>query len=162
MTVEQMTIIPGFPDYLVTDHGRVLDSKHREMTRSPNEWGVLTVGLTKHGKQHRRSIKKLVAESFVSGQTEIFDTPILLDNDQENLFAGNMLWRPRWFAIEYSVQFHLEEPWWNAGPLVDDHDNQYETIYDFVQATGSLFRDVRTGLMNTTPIFPHGFVLEFI
>ena len=75
------------------------------MMLSFNQYGLLTVGMMHCGTQFRRSVPLLVAEAFVPGGTEIFDTPICLDGDPENLRANNLAWRPRWFAIKYKKQF---------------------------------------------------------
>jgi hypothetical protein len=160
---ELFVIIDEFPDYVVSSHGRVLNARGKEMTKSPTQHGDLTVGLMRDGEQHRRSIKTLVARAFVRQENEIFDTPILLDWDRGNLNWWNIAWRPRWFALMYIRQADEAESWWYAGPLRDTkHGGEYENILHAAMSTGSLVRDIRQGLMNHSPVFPTGAIFEFI
>ncbi len=75
------------------------------MKLTMNRENILTVGLMHCGTQFRRSVPVLVANEFVPGGTEYFDTPIHLDGDPENARANNLTWRPRWFAVKYKRQF---------------------------------------------------------
>jgi hypothetical protein len=38
-------------------------------------------------------------------RSEAFDTPINLDGDRFNCCLQNLMWRPRWFAVQYNRQF---------------------------------------------------------
>ena len=103
--IERGVLIEGFPNYEITNFGRVFNVKTgREMTLSPTMSGDLTVGLVRDGIQYRRSVKNLVARAFVPGETSIYDTPIQIDRDKYNLHVSNIVWRPRWFAIKYALQ----------------------------------------------------------
>lgn len=159
MYFDVMTI-PDFPNYDITVEGKVFNAKTgREMTLSPTQSGELTVGLMKGGIEYRRSVKVLVARAFVDGETESFNTPILLDMNKENLHADNIRWRPRWFAHKYARQFH-DEPfpsWYYNGPIYD-HENgtQYATIVNAAMTHGFICLDIRLGLLNETRVFPTG------
>jgi hypothetical protein len=72
--------------YEVSNFGRIYNIQTgREMVLSPTLQGILTVGLMSENhdgypnRQYRRSVKRLVAEAFVPGETDLFDTPIQLD-----------------------------------------------------------------------------------
>jgi hypothetical protein len=156
--------IPEFPDYQIGDDGTVYSFRRGLfMTHSPTAHGEMTVGLTApDGKQHRRSVKVLVARSFVDGEDEVFDTPILRDGDRENLNADNIVWRPRWFALLYVKQFDEPKSWWYAGPVVDDTLGVvYENILHAAIETGTLLKDIRTALMNHNRVFPQGYTFRF-
>lgn len=104
--METWRTIPEFDRYSVSDEGRVRnDDTGRIMKLTMNQYGVLTVGLMYRGTQFRRSVPLLVAEAFVPGGTQIFDTPVCLDGDRFNCKANNLNWRPRWFAVKYNRQF---------------------------------------------------------
>jgi hypothetical protein len=150
--------IEDFPDYGITPLGEVFNLRRKtEMAHSLNYSGEHTVGLTRDGRQYRRSVKVLVARQFVEGETDIFDTPILLDGDRANLKPENIVWRPRWFALMYQRQFDEFEDWWWVGPVVDDtHGAVYPSIFDAAIMTGCLVKDIRTGMMNRTRVFPTG------
>lgn len=95
-----------FPRYSISDQGRVQnDNTGRILKLTMNRDMILTVGLMYSGTQFRRSVPVLVANEFVPGGTEYFDTPIHLDGDPFNCRANNLAWRPRWFAVKYKRQF---------------------------------------------------------
>lgn len=154
--------IDEFPGYFITRDGQVYNSRQQALTRSPTAYGDLTVGMVRNGHQHRRSVKVLLARAFVPGETEVFDTPILLDGDREHLEPANIKWRPRWFALMYAKQWDHVDQWWFAGPVVDiTTGEEYEHILHAAVDTGSLVRDIRTGMMNRTRVFPEGGQFEF-
>ena len=101
--------IPEFPRYSVSNEGRVKnDLTGRIMRCALNQQEVLNVGLM-NGHQRHRSVPLLVATAFVSGRSEIFDTPICLDADPWNCRANNLVWRPRWFAVRYKRQWRDQD-----------------------------------------------------
>lgn len=150
--------IPGFA-YFVTSDGRVINIKtERDMIFTPTQAGELTVGLMREGKQHRRSVKVLVAEAFVDGKDELFDTPIQLDGNRENLRADNILWRPRWFAWRYIRQFNDPIPsWYYIGPIYDASNNmEYRSIHEAAITNGNLCEDIHESILYGRPVFPGG------
>jgi len=154
--VEYGRTIEGFPNYEITNRGRVFNIKTgREMVLSPTLAGDLTVGLTKNGYQHRFSVKCLVARVFVVGETEIFNTPILLDNDKHNLSSDNIVWRPRWFAWRYTRQFAEPHNWYFFGPLIDRVSmTQYANYQEAVMRNGLLYADIFESIYNDKLTFP--------
>lgn len=155
--MEEMRTIYPFSNYGITNWGRVFNLKTgREMVLSPTEHGELTVGLMHEGTQYRRSVKVLVAKAFVEGENDIFDTPLLLDGDRDNLRADNIVWRPRWFALAYIQQFDDEPEYYSAGPVLDSNGNEYEDVLEAAMMTGSLCKDIRDSIFNDTRVFPHG------
>lgn len=156
--MEEFRVIPEFVLYAVSNYGRVLNLKtDREMTYSPTQYGELTVGLMKNGKQRRRSVKRLVAETWVPGQSLHFDTPIQLDGNRANLHHSNIVWRPRWFAWKYHQQFDWMPEWVKLGPIIDHVTGRYhENILQCVVTTGTLYEDIRKSIDYGTPVFPDG------
>ncbi len=98
--------IPDFPDYEVSNYGQVRNVRYESVLRPTmsNPW-TIKVGLVRDGRQTSRSLKHLVAETFVEGRDDLFNTPIQLNGDFTDVAAWNLLWRPRWFAVRYSRQF---------------------------------------------------------
>jgi len=104
--METWSQISEFPRYSVSDLGRVRnDDTGRIMKLTMNRENILSVGMMHCGTQFRRSVPLLVAQAFVPGGTEYFDTPVCLDGDPFNIRANNLTWRPRWFAVKYKQQF---------------------------------------------------------
>lgn len=151
----QFVPIEEFPDYYVNEEGIIINSiTGREMVLSPTEHGDLTVGMMKNGVQYRRSVKGIVARTFVEGSTALFDTPILLDGDKHNLNVNNIVWRPRWFAHLYSRQ--LAEPypeWYYDGPIMSGNI-RYHTIFEAAMIHGILCRDIYESIRRRDPVFP--------
>ncbi|MET0785776.1 MAG: NUMOD4 domain-containing protein [Paenisporosarcina sp.] len=150
--------IEGFPNYVVSNYGRVFNiATDRELTLShtTKDGGDLSVGMFRDNRQHRYSVKCLVARAFVEGETELFNTPVLLDGDRFNLRADNIVWRPRWFACTYVRQFSRLSTWINFGPIVDvTTGTKYDTIYDAATTNGLLLVDVMDSVFNEKIVFP--------
>lgn len=148
--------IYDFENYEVTNHGRVFNIKTgREMVLSPTMNGDLTVGLVRDGHQYRYAVKGLVAREFVSGETVMFNTPILLDGNKRNLHAENIMWRPRWFAWMYTRQFSGQHAWYLFGPILDTTTNlMYENYLEAAMTHGLLCTDIKESIYNGTKVFP--------
>lgn len=103
---EEWKIIESFPDYSVSNYGRVRTDKSGRILRcNENQYGLLQVGLMHEGVQKHRSVPLLVAKAFLPEVPGPFDTPINLDGDRHNNRVENLMWRPRWFAVKYNQQF---------------------------------------------------------
>ena len=160
---EQFRQIPEFMMYAVSNYGRVINLKSgREMTYSPTQYGDLTVGMMKNGKQWRRSVKVLVAKAWVPGESLIFDTVINKDSDRRNNHYTNLAWRPRWFAWKYHHQFYAPPTWAHHGPVMCV-ETQY--VYDSIGAVaveeGVMMDDVRKSITFGTRVFPTGHTYKF-
>lgn len=149
--------IKGFPGYEISNHGRVFNlNRNKEMVLSPTMNGDLTVGLTRGGTQYRFSVKGLVAREFVEGESDEFNTPVLLDGDKYNLYYENIVWRPRWFAWKYSRQFSHPEAWYLQGPIYEVTDGVlYESFLDAAIRNGILCSDIRQSIYHgEMTVFP--------
>lgn len=149
--------IEEFPTYEVTNHGRVFNiHTGREMVLSPTQHGDLTVGLVRNGYQHRFSVKGLVARAFVPDGDIVFNTPVLLDGNKNNLNSENIVWRPRWFAWKYTRQFTHPEEWYLIGPIQDESGEIYDNYMDASVRNGVLCEDIRESVYTITheEVFP--------
>lgn len=154
--------IDNFPTYQIDENGRIMNTTNLTFLNTSIVTGnIVRVNLWWEGRQHSRSLAKLVAEHFVYGKNDVFNTPIHLDGDKLNCSAPNLMWRPRWFAWHYTHQFEtLEHPSSKHafGPVVRDEDGVfYETIYDAAVACGLLFEDIYKSVKLGTGVFPHGY-----
>jgi hypothetical protein len=155
MEIEWVTI-PDFPDYLISNQGDVLNkSSGRWLHKSYTKEGAVKVGLVRLGKQYTRSVKVLVAESFVPGKDETFNTPIHLDGNEDHNSEDNIVWRPRWFAWKYTNQFHNVTENDHIGPLREiATDIRYYDIYQAAISNGLLFVDIRKSIALRESVFP--------
>jgi NUMOD4 motif len=106
---ERWQELDEFPDYAISSFGEVTNIK-TSMPRktSINQQGIVKISLYQGRELITRSVAVMVAEAFCEGQTEFFNTPIHLDGDRQNCRADNLMWRPRWFAVQYHRQFEID------------------------------------------------------
>lgn len=152
----EWTPISEFPGYLVSNYGDVVNgSNGRWLQKSMTQRGSYKVGLYFDGKQHTRHVSVLVAEAFVPGRDDVYDTPIHLDGDKTNCRADNIAWRPRWFALAYANQFNHISDNDRLGPLRDiATDQRYFDIVEVATLHGLLFKDVRRAIVMQESVFP--------
>jgi predicted GNAT superfamily acetyltransferase len=151
--------IEEFPRYSISNFGHVVNkATGRYMALTKNKAGIVKVGLMKDdGNQYQRSVKVLVAEAFVPGRDEVFNTPIQLDGDQTNLRADNIVWRPYWFAWKYTNQFEYIKPvHTNKRRRIMDVKTLelYQNVYEVATTHGLLFVDIWRSIHFHEPIFP--------
>lgn len=113
--MENWTTLEEFLLYEVSDHGGVRNIKTGRILRAvPNGGETLMVTLRKDGRNHHRSVRRLVAETFLGNpeESDPFQTysVILLDGDPYNNHVNNLDWRPRWYAIKWGQQLRATRP----------------------------------------------------
>lgn len=153
---EQWLPIEGFPMYLVSDAGRVINKETNRIIQSSYTRSLVEkVGLIAGDRQYTRSVKLLVADAFVPGRTDIFDTPIHLDGDPMNNYAMNLMWRPRWFAWKYTHQFTEPQPGARRGPVKDlETGIVYRDIQEASIRNGLLIEEVTRSINVKVSTFP--------
>lgn len=157
---EQWTKIEGFPSYLVSDLGRVMNHDTEQIkVPSVNQQGIAHVNLSLEGTQNRRSVAILVANAFLPPpERNTFDTPIHLNGDRMDARACNLMWRPRWFARRYHLQFSEPPPYGYTGPIeLLDKDECYRTVRDCAMTYGLLEKEIVVAAHNSQPVFPFWF-----
>jgi NUMOD4 motif len=163
--LETWEIIEEFPDYMVSDLGRVANrSTGQLLTMSLVQYGVPTVGLMRDDKQHRRSVPMLVAKTFLPAPPrEDFDTPIHLDGNRSNCKADNLMWRPRWFAIRFHRERRIGQ--YEEWPVLVQNQNTgevFRSIKECARVYGLLETELHLGIANKEPVFPEGAYFRFI
>lgn len=134
-----------FPDYAVNDLGEVYNMKTGLCRKtSINQYGIVKISLYKNGKElNTRAVAVLVAEAFVEGKTDFFNTPVHLDGDRMNCRAENLMWRPRWFVVQYHRQF--QDPDFHHMDVRLEHlqtGKEYESVKDACMDLGLIYKDV--------------------
>jgi hypothetical protein len=157
--------IDEFPQYSVSTHGRVMnDLTNRLMIHTPVQYGIPTVGLTRDGRQHRRSVPLLVANAWLPyPQRDDFNTVIQLDGVRANCHVDNLMWRPRWFAIE----FHKERianpfPNWDRPIKLMETGEEFDTPSDCATYYGLLEKEIFLAILNKTAVFPEWFHFRYV
>lgn len=153
---EEWKLIKDFPKYSVSNYGRVRrDSTGRILAHTPNQYGVVCVGLMRDHRQYNRSVPRLVARTFIPRPLGAFDTPINLNGDRYNNYVDNLMWRPRWFAVQYNRQFHDPYP----NPIdrsIRDKKTQeiFPNSFSCAIRFGILEKDVVLSILNRTYAWP--------
>lgn len=152
---EKWSVITDFPMYKVSTHGDVLNHITGNLiSTSRTKGGLVKVGLVRDGVQYTRSLALFVADAFVIGRSDIFNTPIHLDGDQTNNRADNLMWRPRWFAWKFFHQFEASQ-YQKRGPIVDLATGiWYPTIRDVATTHGLLIKDIMYDIPHKSGVFP--------
>lgn len=153
---EQWAAIYEFPEYSVSNFGNVRSNKSgRLMSVSPNQYGVVQVGLMKNGVQYHRSVPLLVAKAFLPIKPGPFDTPINLDGDRQNNHIDNLVWRPRWFAIKYNRQFRFPYRDRINKPIVDKKTGDVSlNSIDCASKYGLLEEEIVISILTRTYVWP--------
>lgn len=162
---EEWVVIPNFPRYEVSSESRFRNVDTGKILQvTPNQFGDLTIGFMRDGRQYRRSAKVIVARAFVLGEDYKFNTPILLDGNKNNIHHSNIVWRPRWLAWEYVRQFDNDRQpiWYFHGPLEDRAGNRYDTVFQCSTEIGSLCKDIVRSIREGTPVFPGGEIFHYV
>lgn len=153
-TRERWHELDEFPDYAISDLGEVHNIKTGMPRKtSINQQGIVKISLYVGRELITRSVAVMVAEAFVEGQTEFFNTPIHLDGDRENCRADNLMWRPRWFAVQYHRQFQSPEFHQMDVPILElTTGNQYVCVKDACMDLGLYYNDVYRSYIQERPI----------
>lgn len=148
--------VEGFPGYSVNPLGQVRkDSTGRLLVTRINQYGVPYVGLMYNGKQHIRSLPRLVATAFIEPKNEHFDTPINLDGDRLNNHVTNLTWRPRRYAVHYVNQFKDPYEFPIETPLREtDTREEFPNSLAAACNYGLLEREVVLSILNNTLAWP--------
>ena len=90
---EQWEPIRGFPNYSISDKGRVwsMSSQKFMKLKSMDDHGHLGVVLSRHGEKHYKYIHRLVADAFVPNP---YNLPIVrhLDDHPDQNYKENLAW----------------------------------------------------------------------
>ena len=154
---EEWRTIPAFPNYSVSNTGHVrLDRLNRVLNPSRNQHGHLKVNLVKNGNAYTRHVNHLVAKAFNKEPTRRdFDSVVHLDGDKTNCAADNLVWRPRYFAIKYHLQF--DTPYFKKkSPAIENTKTgeKFKSVQEAVVHYGLLFNDIVAAIHTRTYVWP--------
>lgn len=162
---EAWSIIEEFPDYSISNHGRVRSERTGRLLRiNVGRGGHASVGLMGHEfRQIRRSISGLVADHFMEpSPNPAFDTPIHLNGVIQDCHLYNMVWRPRWFSMKYHAQF--KNPPLSIPDSISDRDtgNVYDNPLHAAMVNGILVEEIMNSLLNGADCWPTHQVFELV
>lgn len=160
---ERWSELDEFPDYAVSDLGHVHNIKTGMPRKtSVNQQGIVKISMYQGRELITRSVAVMVAEAFCDGRNDLFNTPIHLDGDRENCRADNLMWRPRWFAVQYHRQFQSPEFHASNVHIVDvDSGREYYSVKECCMTLGLYYNDVYRSYVHgrQIPMTRHEFAL---
>jgi hypothetical protein len=154
--MEEWVPLLGYPGYSVSNLGRIRnDKRERVLTVVRTQTNYPFVGLVKDGQQVKRSVSKLVIETFIPRPaTPLFTTPIHFDGDLSNCRVDNLDWRPRWFALRHTRQFRVEQEE-HPEPVREIKTGEiFDNMWGAVFRYGLLYSDLFLAILNNTYVFP--------
>lgn len=154
---EEWRQIAAFPDYDVSNLGRVKNTKYdRILAPSVNSHGHAKVKLMGYGRANTRQINHLVALLFLEPPSrEDFISVIHLNGDKADCRVENLMWRPRFFTIRYHKQF--ETPMWKRTkvPVVDiATEIEYKTAQEAAMTFGLVLTELLSAAYNKRRVWP--------
>lgn len=162
--MEQWQVIQEFPDYEVSDYGRVRSLETgRIKVPTKNQQGIPNVLFMRDFDQYRRSVAVLVATEFVPQPKFTFNTPLHLNGDRGDNTASNLVWRPRWFVLKYYNQFRpgyrpaVNEPIEDASTH-RQFKNSLEAAIEF----GLIDIEIFLAMSNRTVVFPTNQTFQYV
>ena len=153
---EKWSVLDEFPDYAVSDQGRVMTIK-TELIKTPslNQQGIPNVLFVVDGVQHRRALARLVADMYIPRPHMHFDTPINLNGDRLDCRRENLMWRPRWFAMKYHRQFKPGYVPAINKPIIETRSgDEYANSLEASKVNGILDDEILIAMLNRTYVFP--------
>ena len=166
---EEWRKVKGFPLYEVSNTGSV--------RRIGNSWplspkmakgGAWFVKLSMGGPPISKTIKSLVAEAFVPRpegcDPELWDTPVQLVVDTDVIRADKIVWRPRWFAIQFRRQINECDTlhYWDQPVMNLNTGNQHASILTASLHDGTLMKDIYRSAGEGRATFPDGYRYDFL
>lgn len=143
---EKWAVIPEFPLYSISTHGRVQNNRtRRTLATSTTSFGHVKVKLRPpHGDPRTMSVPLLVAQAFIEPPDPLCDNVILLDGNLQNVHVDNLGLRPRWFAWKYARQLRTEyhKPYHTMSIYCEDTNRIYPSTIACGMEHGLLFRDI--------------------
>ena len=154
--MEDWVPLLGYPGYSASTQGRIRnDRRERVLTvvQLPTTYGY--VGLIKDGIQVKRSVSKLIGDTFLPKPPQpSFNTLTHFDGNLSNCCVDNLDWRPRWFAMKHTMQFRRELPIYPDPVRELKTEEIFDNAWDAVFQFGLLYMDLILSIYNKTYVFP--------
>lgn len=159
MTDELWMRLPEFPNYEISDLGRIYNlPRQKFMATSKTTHGHLKISLVNRFGRHDRSVALMVAQMFVQPPDLLCDRVVIRNDDLEDVRAVNLMWRPAHFAWKYIRQLRTETlPGYYCNLEVMNMITKvkYKNIIDAGLEEGLLFEDIWRSTYTGNSVYPH-------
>lgn len=154
--------IHEFPSYEVSNHGRIRNGRTgRILALRQNQQGITMINFSAEGVMYTRSVALLVAEAFLPEPPSLFTSVINLDGDRTNNHANNLMWRPRWFAVQYHRQLKRRPQQFNSQIVLIDTFEVFDHPREAAMKYGLLERDIIMDLHNQKGVWPDHYEFRY-
>jgi hypothetical protein len=165
---ERWVPLQDYPGFVISNLGVIYNQEsQKKVSASRATGGNLRVNLrNENGEFETRSLARLVALTFVSIPFPDFDTVVQLDGSHNNVAASNLVWRPRWFALEYRGQFEspgilFHRDRYAVGPIRNGMTGKvYSSVAEAAINEGALAENILEALKFGEAIWPFNFYYE--
>lgn len=148
--------IEGFPDYQVSNLGRVLHLERPNTTRktSINHQGFPTLVLfhkAHTGARYVRHLNKLVATAFLGPPPPKMDSVWHLDGDLQNCQADNLRWDMRARVLEWN-DMHRTGPKLRTPQVMDNKTGHiFDNAFEYAIHVGDIETAIATHIERYPP-----------
>lgn len=149
--------IEGFPDYEVSNLGRVIhiDRPNTPRSTKPNHKGFPTLVLfnKEHsGTRYLRQLNSLVAKAFIGPPPPRMDSVWHIDGDLMNCQADNLKWDMRARVLEWNEMHRTLTPTIRTPRvLVNATGQEFENAFECAMAVGDIESAVATHIEKYPP-----------
>lgn len=152
--------IDEFPDWAIDAEGNVLNNwTSNIISQRLNKQNLLMVNIHIRGKIHTRMVALLVARAFLEPPPNAsYNSIIHLNGDRSDCRAMNLMWRPRWYALQYHKMFE-EEPI-RVAVLIPHIDKVFHSLREFCTTYGVIEKKTYIQMINGEPCFHYGWLVE--
>jgi hypothetical protein len=157
---EEWVPVKDFEEYDLSNFGRVWSPYRNRLIRDRmNQTNVRTVWFTRDGVRHSRALSLLVANHWLPEPERYdFNTPIHLDGDRQNCRADNLMWRPRWFAVDFHKErYRLAFPDWQGKIENIETGEIFDNPREASSRYGNFEVDIYLSIVNGVSVFPQWF-----
>jgi hypothetical protein len=156
--------VSGFPIYDINEDGLVKNEVTGRLLRWTMKNGVPCVQLNNGTRYQSKQVCTLMIESWLPApEFDHFDTPTHLDGDRLNCRLDNLVLRPRWFAIAYHKEIHIDLfPRWGKTFVLEETGDVFYHPKDCAMKYGLLQKDIALALHHKGFVFPGGYTFSFV
>lgn len=119
---ENWAYVTGYPDYMVSDQGRVLNISTGKMLRPIRHGQQARVTLSRKGQRYTVRIATLVAQAFIAGYTRGMTISHIDDDELNNAIDNISAMHPRVMENGY-IRYNRQQEW--GTPIVAIETNKF-------------------------------------
>lgn len=161
--MEKWRVIEDFPEFAISSDGRVQNiPKQRFINTRSNLQGFEMVTMYDDtGHQKTRSVAHLVASAYLEEpKNPNYNSIIHLNGDRLDCRSMNLMWRPRWYALQFHKMF--EDMPYRVAVYIPFLDKVYHSLREACTTHGLVERSTYIDICNGQPCFHYGWIIEEI